>query len=123
VSPREPGRRRLDGHRLAAQGRLVDGETCGRRQPSVRRHPFALAEQHQIAKNQLLDRELAHSPRANDARALLQHVTESQHGPLGPRLLDEAEERVQEHDRSDGSRLDPLADEEGNNGSTDQEPN
>ena len=60
-------------------------------------------------------------PAADDDRAPLEDVAEREHRALGPRFLDEAEERVQEHDRRDRRRLDPLADQRGDESGTYQQ--
>ena len=67
------------------------------------------------------DVDLARTCLTDDDRAPLEDVAEREHGALGPRFLDEAEERVQEHDRRDRRRLDPLADQRGDEGGADQQ--
>ena len=111
-SSAHPLDRLVDGHGLAGQRRLVDREPGSRDQPSVRRHPLALAQDDEIAGDDLLDADLALAAGADHARAPLEHVAEREHRSLGSRFLDEAEQRVEDHDRRDRRRLDPFADQQ-----------
>ena len=104
------GRRLLDRVRLAGQQRLVDGQSLGARDPAVGGNAVPLADDDEIARNELRRGHRLLPALADDARLQLTDPAQGQERALGTGLLDEAEDGVQHHDRCDHGTLEPLPD-------------
>jgi hypothetical protein len=100
----------LDRHGLAGQRRLVDAELRGLEEPQVGRDDRARFQEDEIPRHQLGRGEHPGLPVPDHGGAGGGHRGERLHGALGAVLLDEADRRVQDHDRHDRDRVGGVAD-------------
>ena len=106
-------RRLFRRHRFAGKRPLVDKEVLGADEPQIRRDHVAGREPHEIAGNELIDRNLGktlrliirrreNSAAPFDARRRLDHRAEFGGGVVGAMLLDEGgRDRQDDHDQDD----------------------
>lgn len=96
----------LDRLRLAGQRRLADEEVLGLDDPHVGRDHVPGGERDDVARHELLDRELLDlAPRTLHRAGVLHHLPERLARPAGPPVLAEADDDAQQdHRRNDQDR-------------------
>ena len=97
----------LHRHRLAGERRLLDLEVDGLDEPGVGGDPVARVSRIDVAGHQLARRDLVLLAVAQDGRGGGGHLPQRLHAPLGAVLLDEAQQRREQHDHGDGDGLEP----------------
>ena len=110
-----------DGCGLARQRRLVHLETLGLGEPPVGGHAVALPEDDEVAGDETVGRDPELVPAANDGGDGLHRAPQGEECSLRPKLLDEAQHRVEHDDRCDHARLEVLADRERDSGRKNQQ--
>ena len=110
-----------DGQRLPRQRRLVQLQPLGRDHVAVRRDAVTLAQDNEIAGNDLCCRDLSLAPVPDHEGCRQDRAPQREHRAFGACFLQQPEQGVQEHDRRDHGRLEPFSDEKGDRGSRDQE--
>src|ERR1019366_5339309 len=115
---RAGGSRLFRWHGLAGQGRLIDEEILGGKEPEIGRNHVAGGKPHDIAGNELLHRNFAKTMRLVlsggnsraapfDAGRRLHHGAKFGGGVIGAMLLDEGRgDGEYDHDRDDERRAD-----------------
>ncbi len=101
----------LGRHRFARQRRLLHGQTTGLGEAQVGRNPIARLEQDLVAGDEPRGVDRPPVAVAEHARVGRQHAADRPHRRLGPALLDEAHDGVDENDPEDDARVDELAEE------------
>ena len=131
VDHRSPlGQRRLDGQsvralrdgqRLAGQRRLVDLEPLLLDDAPVGGDAFALADEQDVARHDLLGRDLGDDSVADDDRPLRERLGQREDRALGRDLLPEAQGAVHDEDGGDRHSLDDVADRDRDGGRGDEQ--
>ena len=88
----------VDGRRFTGEHRLLRAQPLGVQQPHVRAHPVALRHGQDVAGHDELGRDLDPGVVAPDERGLGHQVREGGDRPPGAVLLEEADDRVEDHD-------------------------
>ena len=96
-------------HRLAGQRRFFGAQVLRLDEPQVRRNLVAGLEEHDVPRNELLRGKHARLAAAHGPRLGGEHVADRIQRLLGPALLDEPEQRVENDDGEDDRRVDPQA--------------
>ena len=94
---------------LAGQRGFLDPQVRDLDQAQVGRHDRAGVEVHDVAGHELRRRDLDRAAGATGLDHRHRHLAERGDGPLGPVLLEEAEQREQHDDRTDRAGLEELA--------------
>ena len=99
-------RRRLGyGRRFAAERRLVGQQLVGLQHARVRGHEVALAQQKQVAADDVLAFDLAFLSAAQDERLRRAQLFERFDGLFRPPFLIDADDRVDEYDGQDDDEI------------------
>jgi hypothetical protein len=94
----------------------------GFQEARVRRHHVAGLQEQHVARHHLGGGDEHRSPVAPDAGARRAHRAEREERSLGAVLLEEADHRVQDHDRRDGDGVRALAQDDGDAAGSEEEP-
>ena len=89
----------LRGHGFPGQGRLVDLESLGGEDPGVGRHLVPRREEHHVAGDQIVGRDLDAPAVAERGRPPGDEAREGLYLLAGPVLLDEPDDGVEDNDR------------------------
>lgn len=98
----------MTGDRLARQRGLVDPQLSQADEPYISGHLVAGFENHEVAGNQLSGDNGLLMAIADHPGVRLNHRAKSIKGSLGLGLLDEADQRIDQHDSEDHGRIDVL---------------
>ena len=102
-----------DGLRFTGQGRLVDAQRGRLHETQVGGDDVALLEEEDVARHDIPGGHELRLVVPDDARLRAGHALERIHGLLGPVLLDEADDAVEDDDGQDDGRVLGVADERG----------
>lgn len=102
--------RLLDRLGLAGQGRFVDRQPFGPDDACVGGHAVALADDHEVTGDELGSVKRTLAARPEHSRGDLDGAAQRAQRSLGSRLLDEAEDAVEDDDRRDHPGLEALTD-------------
>ncbi len=105
---------------LAGQCRLLQQEAARADQAKVRRHLVARLQDDDVAGHQLLGGDPGPLPLPQHERLGREHLADRIQCPLGPALLDEAHDRIDQNDAQDHRGVDPFAEPRGDQGRAEQ---
>ena len=110
------------GRRLARECGLLHPQGVRLDEPTVRRHPAAGFDPDQVAGDEVACGHRADGPVADDDRLRDRHPLQRRHRGLGPVLLPEADDRVEQDHAEDHSSLGGVAEQRGEHPRRCQQP-
>ena len=119
--PEQHGGALLDRHRLAGQRRLLDGEVGRDADTAIGRNPVTDCQPDEIAWDELACRNVELAPATHGGGSRRRQLAERLESPLGPVLLQKAQQRREHDDHRDDDRLRLVAEDRRQAGADEQD--